>query len=108
MSPPDGRRGRPLDRSAPSTELAEPSLTQTADDAAATWRRSAYGAIVVLARSGAPFTSDDVLALVGQPPRGRQLSGVFGVMRRRHRIRSIGAGVNRSGGLVRIWVGVTR
>ena len=39
-------------------------------DAAAEWRESAYATIAVLARSGEPFTSEDVVALVGLPVGG--------------------------------------
>jgi hypothetical protein len=75
MSPPELPRGRPLDRSAPSTDPTEASLTQATDTA--DWKRDAYAAILTLAASGEVFCVDDVFDIAGRPPRAYSVSAVL-------------------------------
>src|SRR5687767_8361470 len=86
MSPPDSRRGRPLDRKTPPTDTAAASVTPSADTAEAAWRRNAAAVLGTLAHTGVPFTADDLTMLVGNPPVGRQLSATFATAVRRRLI----------------------
>jgi hypothetical protein len=122
VSPPDSRRRRPPDRKAPPTELAEPSLTQPCDAVTASaeiiptaaeigaivanrWRLEAQSALEQLASDWRPFTADDLLALVGRPPRPRQIAGAFAAAQRQGRIKIIGAEVGAGNRLVYVWIG---
>lgn len=59
-------------------------------DAAAEWREDALVAIRGLAAEGAPFTAEDVRAIVGDPPRPNAMGAVFHLAARRRWIRKVG------------------
>lgn len=82
-----------------------------------TWAALADGAIATLAARGDPFTSDDLLALVGPPDPSHApnaTNNAVGAVFRRARgsglIRVVGharsRAPHRKGGLVRVWQGV--
>jgi hypothetical protein len=67
VSPPDGRRGRPLDRSAPSTELAAVSVAPPADIDAAVADIDANPRLAILVRR--PGGGPDSIFLSLEPAR---------------------------------------
>jgi hypothetical protein len=96
----------PKDRpeAAATTQLSKPSLTKAADTPEAAWFRDAMTTLGVLAHTGVEFTSEDLLMLVGDPMRARQVGAVFGVAQRQHKIVATGATVGRER-LLRVWRG---
>jgi hypothetical protein len=59
----------------------------------------------ILANTGQDFDADTVSALVGKSPRGRQLSAIFAVARRRHKIVLVGVTLGHGGRPLRVWRG---
>jgi hypothetical protein len=94
------------ENSAATTQADEISLSEAADIEAAAWWKAALAVIGILADTGVEFDCDDLLALVGDPPKGRQLSVAFAVMRRRHVIVPTGA-IIRGSRLLWIWIGAS-
>jgi hypothetical protein len=104
------RKPRPSQETRPAETTATDTQSTTGSrlgDAAADWRRDAAAILDTLARTGQPFTADDVLMLVGAPPTtGRQISSAFGLAQWRHLIVPVGATVGHGGRLLRVWRGV--
>jgi hypothetical protein len=100
-------QSRPGKGGSEKTSTVATMLSPAADTDAA-WFRAAMVAVKALASSGIEFTSDDLSELVGPAPRGRALSTVFAIARRRYLIRPIGAVISRAGRPVRRWVGDQR
>lgn len=80
------------------------------------WGARADLAIIQLARVGDPFTSDDLLHLIGPPDtshapnsRNNAVGAAFSRARRAGMIRVVGyaqsKALHRKGGLVRVWQG---
>jgi hypothetical protein len=138
MSPPDGRRGRPLDRETPPADQPEVSVTPPAEIDAEAWWREANAAIEILADIGIELTPTDILELVGRrwwleanaaiamlagtgdpftaddvhetvgKSPRQQTSSLFAVAVRRGLIKPIGSTVGFDGRLLRIWRGAQR
>jgi hypothetical protein len=99
------RRPRPDQEARPAENSpATSSAVNSTDIAAAAWWKEAQAVIGILGGTGVEFDADDLITLVGNPPRGRQLSTAFAVMRRRHKIVPVRA-VIRGSRLLRIWRG---
>jgi hypothetical protein len=98
-------RSRPDEGGSKTIAAVDTSIELTADtDPAAAWWKAAMAGIKTLSETKAEFDADTLLALVGQPPKGRQLSVALAVARRRHQIVPVRA-IIRGSRLLRIRVG---
>jgi hypothetical protein len=70
------------------------------------WHVAAMEALETLARSGQPFSVDDLTEMVGAPRSPKQAASVLGAASRWGLVRQAGAAISARGRPVRLWVGV--
>lgn len=117
MSGPDVRRGRPRqgnlsgDRASSHRQHTASSyppggLEVAIDNAGHDWWfGGGMTAIRQLARRTSPFTVDDLVDLVGQPPAANYWGALFAAATRRGLIEAVGCQLGRDGRMVRRWYG---